>query len=67
MLKGNSYFKVDGMEALIFMGSMVSAVKMSYFEYLMSGMCMNVSVAIDFTASNGSVNNPYSLHYYDAK
>ena len=55
------------MEALIFMGSMVSAVKMSYFEYLMSGMCMNVSVAIDFTASNGSVNNPYSLHYYDAK
>lgn len=55
------------MDALISMGSMVSAVKMNYFEYLMSGMCMNVSVAIDFTASNGSVNNPKSLHYYDAK
>ena len=63
--QGSSYFKVEGMDALIFMESMVSAVKMNYFEYLMGGMCMNVSVAIDFTGSNRPVNDPSSLHYYD--
>jgi len=51
------------MDALISMSRMVGEVKMNYFEYLMSGMQMNFSLAIDFTGSNGSVNNPMSLHY----
>jgi hypothetical protein len=30
--QGSSYFKVEGMDALIFMESMISAAKMNYFE-----------------------------------
>jgi hypothetical protein len=65
LIHGNSSFKVEGMEAIIYMGSMTSDVKMNYFEYLTSGLCMDVTVAIDFTGSNGNVDNPKSLHYYD--
>lgn len=32
-------------------------------EYLRSGWCINLSVAIDYTASNGDVIDKTSLHY----
>lgn len=38
------------------------AKKPSFVEYLRSGWFINMSVAIDFTASNGEVFEPTSLH-----
>ena len=34
----------------------------SFVEYLKSGWFINMSTAIDFTASNGEVTDPMSLH-----
>lgn len=35
----------------------------SFAEYLKSGWFINMSLAIDYTASNGEVTDPKSLHY----
>ena len=35
----------------------------SFFDFLNSGWQMNMSVAVDFTGSNGEVSSPLSLHY----
>lgn len=37
--------------------------KPSMIEYLRSGWMISMSVAIDFTASNGELSDPSSLHY----
>lgn len=37
--------------------------KPTMLEYLRSGWAISMSVAIDFTASNGEINDPSSLHY----
>lgn len=34
-------------------------------DYIRSGWNLSLSVAVDFTASNGAFNNPESLHYID--
>jgi len=34
-------------------------------DYIRSGWIMSLSVAIDFTASNGELSSPSSLHYVD--
>lgn len=34
----------------------------NFMEYLRSGWAINMSIAIDFTASNGSITDPNSLH-----
>ena len=34
-----------------------------FIDYLKGGMQINVSVAIDYTASNGQINEPSSLHF----
>lgn len=39
--------------------------KPSMVDYLRSGWKMSLSVCIDFTASNGELSNPMSLHYID--
>lgn len=39
--------------------------KPSFVEYLRSGWFINMSVAIDFTASNGEPSDPNSLHRID--
>ena len=44
---------------------MFSDCKMDYFEYLLSGVKMNCSISVDFTGSNGNINNPKSLHYFN--
>ena len=38
---------------------------MDYFEYITSGVSLNTSISVDFTGSNGDVDNPRSLHYYN--
>lgn len=35
------------------------------FEYLKSGWQLSLSIAIDFTGSNGDPSEPGSLHYLD--
>ena len=37
----------------------------NFIDYLKSGLQLNLVVAIDFTASNGSPNTPQSLHCID--
>lgn len=37
----------------------------TFMDYLKGGQELNLSIAIDFTASNGSVSSPSSLHYMD--
>jgi len=37
--------------------------KPSFAEYLKAGWCINMSVAIDYTASNGDPSKPTSLHH----
>ncbi|XP_061348498.1 protein BONZAI 3-like [Gastrolobium bilobum] len=37
----------------------------SFIDYISSGFELNIMVAIDFTASNGSPQHPDSLHYID--
>ena len=42
----------------------VDAIKnYSFIDYLRGGMQINLTVAIDFTGSNGNPNQPSSLHY----
>jgi hypothetical protein len=42
----------------------VDAIKnYSFIDYLRGGMQINLTVAIDFTGSNGNPVEPYSLHY----
>jgi len=37
----------------------------NFMDYLRSGWAINMSFAIDFTASNGERFDPNSLHYID--
>ena len=46
----------------------IDAIKnYSFIDYLRGGMQINLTVAIDFTGSNGPPNMPNSLHYLGAK
>lgn len=35
----------------------------SFIDFIQSGVQINVTIAIDFTASNGNPNSPNSLHF----
>jgi len=39
--------------------------KHSFLEYVFGGCDIDLSIAIDFTLSNGHPQNPDSLHYWD--
>lgn len=41
--------------------------KPSFIDYLRGGMQINLYVAIDYTASNGEMSHPNSLHYLGAQ
>ena len=42
----------------------IEAIKIySFLDYIRGGMQINLTVAIDFTGSNGAPSNPQSLHY----
>lgn len=47
----------------IFLSNFVFSENPNFAEYLRSGWQMSLSVAIDFTASNGKISDPKSLHY----
>lgn len=38
----------------------------NFIDYLKSGWCINTSFAVDFTASNGDIENADSLHHQDS-
>ena len=42
---------------------MTQEEKPSFLDFLRGGLNLNLHVAIDFTASNGDVNDARSLHY----
>lgn len=44
---------------------MVIERRPSFYDFLHSGWQINLTVAVDFTASNGPVNYADSLHYID--
>lgn len=37
----------------------------SFLEYVFAGCQIDLSIAIDFTLSNGNPSTPQSLHYFD--
>ena len=37
----------------------------SFLSYIFNGLQLALTIAIDFTLSNGEPTNPSSLHYYD--
>jgi len=39
--------------------------KHSFLEYVFGGCDIDLSIAIDFTMSNGQPKDPNSLHYWD--
>jgi len=39
--------------------------KPSFADYLRAGLSISFNMAIDYTKSNGAVDNPKSLHYLD--
>jgi hypothetical protein len=39
--------------------------KPSFFDFLKQGWSLNLKCAIDFTASNGEISQPDSLHFID--
>lgn len=39
--------------------------KHSFLEYVFGGCEMDLSIAIDFTLSNGDPRQPNSLHFFD--
>jgi len=39
--------------------------KHSFLEYVFGGCDIDLSIAIDFTLSNGQPSHPESLHYFD--
>eukprot|EP00347_Sterkiella_histriomuscorum_P017569 403348833 len=41
------------------------AKRHTFLEYVFGGCQINLSVAVDFTLSNGEVKDPESLHYFD--
>jgi hypothetical protein len=41
--------------------------ELSLFDYLKGGWQLSLSIAIDFTGSNGDPSEPSSLHYQDGR
>lgn len=42
-------------------------IRRSFLEYIFGGCEVDLSIAIDFTLSNGPPNDPKSLHYFDPR
>lgn len=47
--------------------NIVVTEEVSFLDYIRGGTQMHFAVAIDFTSSNGSPNDPQSLHYISSK
>nr|KAG5706039.1 hypothetical protein BaRGS_028148 [Batillaria attramentaria] len=60
--KSKKKYKNSGQVALL---SITIETQDSFLDYIKGGMQMNFTVAVDFTASNGSPQTPTSLHYYN--
>jgi hypothetical protein len=41
------------------------ARRFTFLEYIFGGCEISLSLAVDFTLSNGNPNDPESLHYFD--
>jgi len=48
------------------LASLSSETEVTFLDYIRNGTEMHFAVAIDFTASNGEVSDPDSLHFIDA-
>lgn len=63
ILRNESKHKDDCGELVLV--NIVIREEVSFIDYIRGGTQMHFAVAIDFTASNGSPQDPSSLHYYD--
>ena len=52
-----------GNGATLVIDNFVVKIKPSFIDYLRSGWEVSLTLAIDYTASNGETSNPNSLHY----
>ena len=55
--------KTEGGSASIIITNFQSYPRISFLDYIFGGCEINVSLSIDFTASNGHPNDNFSLHY----
>jgi hypothetical protein len=62
-LKGSAPVQPTSSKGQIFISSIEIHKKQSFLDYIFGGCQVGLTVAIDFTASNGLPNNPNSLHY----
>ena len=57
----------DGSSAgVVYIENVFIKVKPNFIDYLRSGWCINTSFAVDFTASNGDMEDADSLHHLDS-
>jgi len=62
--KEYNLFKNEDMQpGVVSFESFVIEERPSFFDFLHSGWKINLIVAVDFTASNGEVTDPKSLHF----
>ncbi|KAG5190400.1 Copine-domain-containing protein [Tribonema minus] len=52
-----------GSDSMLIFDACTLVPQPSFFDYIAGGCSLNFVVAIDYTASNGPVNDPTSLHY----
>ena len=70
LLKGKKKYKLKDIEtsekihkAKFYFDDLQIEVKPSFYDFLRSGWQINLTVAVDFTASNGNITDYTSLHY----
>ena len=57
----------DGSSAgVVYIENVFIKEKPNFIDYLRSGWCINTSFAVDFTASNGDMEDADSLHHLDS-
>ena len=57
--------KATGKAGSIILKNIVICKKISFLDYIFGGCEMGLHIFVDFTISNGKVNDPNSLHYLD--
>ena len=64
--EGTKEFKLDRNKGNFEMANLKIERQHSFLEYVFGGCEIDLSIAIDFTLSNGRVNDPSSLHTLNA-
>ena len=64
-LKSNTQIEPTSSKGQLSISNISINKKNSFLDYIFGGCEVGITVAVDFTASNGQPTNPNSLHYWD--